>query len=76
MNLPFCLPGMKGGFFDLDRDNVNFQRLIAERTHHPVLTLTIEYTFDFLTVCERDLLIPDLQFSTDTVEEHKRVLAS
>ncbi|MCJ7641259.1 MAG: hypothetical protein MUO29_05105 [Desulfobacterales bacterium] len=74
MNLLFCLPGMKGGFFDLDRDNVNFQRLIAERTHHPVLTLTIDYVFDFLTACEKDLLVPDFQYSAAAMEEHKRIL--
>lgn len=64
----------KREFFDLDRENVNFHRLIAEGTHNPVLSLTIEYVFDFLTLCEKDLLMPDFQFSTDTVEEHKRIL--
>jgi DNA-binding GntR family transcriptional regulator len=66
----------KREFFDLDRENVNFHRLIAEGTHNPVLSLTIEYVFDFLTLCEKDLLMPDFHYSRETVEEHKRILSS
>jgi len=64
----------KKEFFDLDRENVNFHRMIADGTRNPVLSLTIDYVFDFLSVCERDLLMPDFQFSKDTVKEHRRIL--
>jgi GntR family transcriptional repressor for pyruvate dehydrogenase complex len=64
----------KRDFFDLDKEHVNFHRLIAESTHNPILSLTIDYVFDFLSVCEKDLLIPDPRFSEDTITDHKRIL--
>ncbi len=64
----------KKEFFEIDKEHVNFHRLIAESTHNPILSLTIEYVFDFLSICEKDLLMPDSEFSGNTLEEHKRIL--
>ena len=49
-NVAFCEERLKKSknhftkreFFDLDRENVNFHRIIAEGTHNPVLSLTID----------------------------------
>ncbi len=64
----------KKEFFDLDQEHINFHRLIAEATHNPILSLTIDYVFDFLSLSEKDLLVPDYQFSADTLKDHKRIL--
>jgi len=61
-------------FFDIDKDHIDFHRMIAESTRNPVLSLTIDYVFDFLTACEKDLLVPDFQYSAAAMEEHKRIL--
>lgn len=64
----------KKDFFELDKEHVNFHRLIAEMTHNPILILTVDYVFDFLSVCEQDLLVPDRQYVEGTLEDHKRIL--
>ncbi len=64
----------KKEFFDLDKEHINFHRLIAEATHNPILSLTIDYVFDFLSLSERDILVPDYQFSADTLRDHKKIL--
>jgi GntR family transcriptional repressor for pyruvate dehydrogenase complex len=65
----------KKEFFEIDKEHVDFHRLIAESTHNPILSLTIEYVFDFLSACEKGLLVPDSEFSGDTLEEHKKILS-
>jgi GntR family transcriptional regulator, transcriptional repressor for pyruvate dehydrogenase complex len=81
-NIAYCedrlkkakFPFTKKEFFEIDKEHVNFHRLIAEGTHNPILSLTIDYVFDFLSICEKDLLIPDPQYSQNTLEEHKKIL--
>ena len=64
----------ENGFFDVDRKNIDFHRIIAESTHNPILSLTVDYVFDFLYECEKNVLIPDVQFSMDTIRAHKKIL--
>jgi GntR family transcriptional repressor for pyruvate dehydrogenase complex len=61
-------------FFDLDQKNNDFHRLIAEGTHNPILSLTIDYVFDFLWECETNILVPDLNYSKDNIEDHRSIL--
>ncbi len=44
--------------------------------HHPCdfAFLTVDYVFDFLYNSEKDVLIPDVEFSMDTVRAHRRIL--
>ena len=64
----------ENGFFDVDRKNIDFHRIIAESTHNPILSLTVDYVFDFLYESEKDVLIPDVEFSMDTVKAHRKIL--
>jgi DNA-binding FadR family transcriptional regulator len=59
-NVSYC-EGMLNGmgqqiddqqFFALDDRNNDFHRLIAEGTHNPILSLTVDYVFDFLKGCK------------------------
>jgi GntR family transcriptional repressor for pyruvate dehydrogenase complex len=61
-------------FFELDSKNNDFHRMIAETTHNPILTLTLDYVFDFLKGCETTLLVPDLKYSRDNVNDHRNIL--
>jgi GntR family transcriptional repressor for pyruvate dehydrogenase complex len=61
-------------FFDVDQKNVDFHRLLGVSTHNPVLSLTLDYVFDFLVQTERELMVPDVKFSIDTVKEHRSIL--
>ena len=61
-------------FFDLDEKNNDFHRLIAEGSHNPILSLTIDYIFDFLWECETNILIPDIIYSKSNIEDHRNIL--
>jgi GntR family transcriptional repressor for pyruvate dehydrogenase complex len=61
-------------FFDLDQKNNDFHRLIAEGTHNPILSLTIDYIFDFLWECETNILVADLDYSKANIEDHRNIL--
>jgi len=61
-------------FFDLDEKNVDFHRILANSTHNPVLSLTVDYVFDFLSQTEKELMVPDMKFSIETVKEHRNIL--
>jgi GntR family transcriptional repressor for pyruvate dehydrogenase complex len=61
-------------FFDLDKKNNDFHRLIAEGTHNPILILTIDYVFDFLWECETNILIPDTNYTMDNIRDHRNIL--
>ncbi len=61
-------------FFELDQKNNDFHRLVVGATHNPILSLTIDYVFDFLWACETNLLIPDVDYSIDNVKDHRRIL--
>lgn len=61
-------------FFEIDNKNVDFHRIIAESAHNPILSLTIDFIFDFLRECEAKILFPDIRFSTDTVKDHRNIL--
>jgi len=61
-------------FFDLDSNNNTFHRLIANATHNPILGLTIDYVLDFLDHCETVLLVPDLDYVSQGVRDHRSIL--
>jgi len=60
-------------FFDIEERNVEYHRLIAEATHNPVLTLTVDYVEDFLLSFKKSTLIPDIKFSTENIENHRKI---
>jgi len=62
-------------FFDIEERNVEFHRLIAETTHNPVLTLTVDYVMDFLLSFKKKILSPDINFSRETVKDHRNILS-
>ncbi len=61
-------------FFDIEEKNVEFHRLIAEATHNPVLAFTIDYVCDFLFFYKKKTLIPNIEFSKRTVDEHSKII--
>jgi GntR family transcriptional regulator, transcriptional repressor for pyruvate dehydrogenase complex len=61
-------------FFDLDEQNIEFHRLLGRLTNNPILSLTIDYVFDFLWDCEKNVLVPDAKFNIETVKEHRVIL--
>jgi GntR family transcriptional repressor for pyruvate dehydrogenase complex len=61
-------------FFDLDEKCIDFHKIIADSARNPILSLTIEYVFDFLSEYESKMLIPDINYSTDTVKDHRNIL--
>ena len=62
-------------FFEIEQKNVEFHRLIAEATNNPVLSLTVDYVMDFLFKFKLRMLIPDINFSLRTVDDHRKILA-
>jgi GntR family transcriptional regulator, transcriptional repressor for pyruvate dehydrogenase complex len=61
-------------FFDIEEKNVEFHRLIAEATHNPVLAFTIDYVCDFLFFYKKKTLIPDIELSKRTIDDHVTIL--
>jgi GntR family transcriptional repressor for pyruvate dehydrogenase complex len=61
-------------FFDLDEHSIEFHRILGRITHNPILSLTVDYVFDFLWDCEKDVLMPDARFSIETAREHRAIL--
>ena len=61
-------------FFDLDKRNNEFHRVIGESTHNPILGLTLDYVFDFITGCETAFLVSDIEYSVDNVKDHRNIL--
>jgi GntR family transcriptional repressor for pyruvate dehydrogenase complex len=61
-------------FFDLDQKSVDFHRLLARVTGNPILSLTLDYVFDFLYDCEREILAPDAKFIMDNTRDHRTIL--
>lgn len=61
-------------FFDLDQKSVDFHRLLAKATGNPILSLTLDYVFDFLYDCEREVLAPDAKFIMDNTRDHRKIL--
>jgi GntR family transcriptional repressor for pyruvate dehydrogenase complex len=60
-------------FFNIEDRHTEFHRLIAEATHNPLLFLIIDYTLDFLTSFEKDILVPDIEYSTITLKNHQDI---
>jgi DNA-binding FadR family transcriptional regulator len=68
-------PGLTDSeFFDLDQKSVDFHRLLARMTGNPILSLTVEYVFDFLYDAEGDVLAPDLKFIMENTRDHRTIL--
>jgi GntR family transcriptional repressor for pyruvate dehydrogenase complex len=61
-------------FFDIEERNVEFHRLLAEATHNPIIALTVDYMMDFLISFKKAVLVQDIEFSRDTVKEHRELL--
>ncbi len=61
--------------FTLEGWNVEFHRLIAEATHNPVLSVTVDYVMDFLRAFKKYIFTRDLEFSATMIECHKAILA-
>jgi GntR family transcriptional repressor for pyruvate dehydrogenase complex len=60
-------------FFDLDSRNNTFHRLLANATHNPILSLTIDYIFDFLKGCETVFLVPDFSYTSENIKDHRNI---
>ncbi len=75
-NVLYCEEKLRGigpfidekDFFDLDDRNNTFHRLIANATHNPILSLTIDYIFDFLKGCETTYLVPDFNYTSENIK--------
>jgi GntR family transcriptional repressor for pyruvate dehydrogenase complex len=63
-------------FFELEKGNIAFHRLIGEATGNPVLILTIEYVLDFLFNFKRVMLAPNLEFSQAVVRDHGLIFST
>jgi GntR family transcriptional repressor for pyruvate dehydrogenase complex len=61
-------------FFDLDKRNNDFHKVIAKGTHNPILSLTLDYVFDFITGCETSFLVSDIEYSINNVKDHRNIL--
>jgi GntR family transcriptional repressor for pyruvate dehydrogenase complex len=61
-------------FFDLDQKSIDFHRLLAKATGNPILSLTVDYVFDFLYACESEVLSPDVRFIMDNTKDHRIIL--
>ena len=61
-------------FFDLDLRNNDFHCLIAKSTNNPILCLTIDYIMSFLPECETRHLTLDVNYSLQTIKEHRDIL--
>ena len=61
-------------FFELDQRNNDFHRMIAESTHNPILSLTIDYIMDFIPECETKLLILDVDYCVQNIKDHRDIL--
>ncbi len=61
-------------FYDLDQNCVNFHRLLAKMTGNPILSLTVDYVFDFLYDSEKEVLSPDVQFIIVNTRDHRIIL--
>jgi GntR family transcriptional regulator, transcriptional repressor for pyruvate dehydrogenase complex len=81
-NVSYCEKKLNGGetfidekeFFDLDKRNNEFHRLIAAGTHNPILSLTLDYIFDFIRICETTFLVSDVKYCMDNVRDHRIIL--
>jgi GntR family transcriptional repressor for pyruvate dehydrogenase complex len=61
-------------FFELDQRNNDFHRMIAESTHNPILSLTVDYIMDFIPECETKLLILDVDYCVQNIKDHRDIL--
>lgn len=63
-------------FFEIEERNVEFHRLVAEATHNPVLSLTVDYVEDFLLSFKKSNLSPNIEFSRKTIKGHRAIYAA
>jgi DNA-binding FadR family transcriptional regulator len=61
-------------FFDIEDRHTEFHRLIAEVTHNPLLILITDYMLDFLSSFEKANLVPDIEYSITTLQNHEKIL--
>jgi GntR family transcriptional repressor for pyruvate dehydrogenase complex len=61
-------------FFDVEDRHTEFHRLIAEATHNPLLILITDYMLDFLSSFEKANLVPDIEYSITTLQNHEKIL--
>jgi len=65
----------KEKYFEIEKINVDFHRILARATHNPVLSLTIDCVMDFLHNFERAILSPNIEYSKLTVKEHHELIS-
>ena len=61
-------------FFEIDQLNNDFHSIIAESTHNPILSLTIDYIMDFIPECETKYLKIDIPYCERNIKEHRDIL--
>lgn len=54
--------------------NIEFHLLIAEATKNPVLTLMVDLFMDFLFESKIKTFRPDPRFTSETINDHRRIL--
>jgi len=62
-------------YFELESENIEFIRLIANATHNPVLALTIDCVMEFLHHFEKTILSSNIEYSRSVIASHKTLLA-
>jgi GntR family transcriptional repressor for pyruvate dehydrogenase complex len=62
-------------FFDIEKRNVEFHRLMAEATKNPALILTVDYVMDFLFELKHRILTADFNLTLGTINEHRNILS-
>ena len=62
-------------YFEIEKINIEFHRILARATHNPVLSLTMDCVMDFLHNFERVVLTPNIEYSKLTVREHRELIS-
>ena len=68
----FLSPGRMPG--DVNFTDICILFFLISSSSFDFALLTVDYVFDFLFESEDDVLIPDGEFSMDTVKAHRRIL--
>jgi DNA-binding FadR family transcriptional regulator len=61
-------------FFDLDKKNLEFHKIIIETTNNPILILVFDYICDLIASGAPKIMKPDVRFINDAVSEHRKLL--
>jgi len=61
-------------FFDLDKKNLEFHKIIIKTTNNPILILIFDYICDLIASGAPKIMKPDVRFINEAVSEHKQFL--